>query len=107
MSRTVPVGPLTGAGSAGTDLDFAAVVENAVQHGISSIEEGGIVEISASRKGEFLELQVHVTGRRQGEARPAHCGVGLPNVNPARTTLRQRLPSQIGSASCRESTESH
>src|SRR5262249_2582853 len=54
---------------------------NAVQHGISSIEEGGLVEISASRKGEFLELQVHDTGRRQGEARPAHCGVGLPNVN--------------------------
>jgi signal transduction histidine kinase len=65
------------------------LVENAVKHGISHVEAGGRVEISARRENGSLVLSVSDTGAGFAAVDSDGAGLGLDNI-------RQRLESYYG-----------
>ena len=68
-------------------LFLLPLVENAIKHGISPAEEGGMVVISCVRAGDWIQLVVENSGQvLQGERR----GVGLGNLE-ARMALWTEL----------------
>ncbi|MEM1054219.1 MAG: histidine kinase [Bacteroidota bacterium] len=67
------------------------LVENAVGHGISAMEGGGTLTVSARREGGDLVLDVHDTGPGPAENRLEAGGVGLRNT-------RERLDALYGDA---------
>lgn len=56
------------------------IVENAIRHGISSCEGGGLIETFIKRHGSVLQLTVRDTG--SGQMAPSHKGngIGLKNT---------------------------
>jgi signal transduction histidine kinase len=64
-----------------------SLVENAIKHGLNPLPSGGAVRISASHRGEALEVSVIDTGR--GMADQIGSGVGLSNI-------RARLAALFG-----------
>lgn len=68
------------------------LAENAVKHGISELEEGGLVEVSVLSSDDLIHLAVKNTGRLDGqESLQEKLGVGLQNI-------RQRLQLLYGKA---------
>jgi len=66
-------------------MALLTLVENAVRHGIDPAEDGGRIEVRASRSGEVLRVQVLDTGvGLRANAEGAGGGTGLAN-------LRERL----------------
>jgi sensor histidine kinase YesM len=67
-----------------------SLVENAVEHGLEPLAEGGSVRIAATRTGDRLRVTIADTGRGlgAGSERPGQ-GVGLANV-------RERLAALFG-----------
>lgn len=66
------------------------IVENAIVHGVGTLEEGGKITISARQFGEFLELTVCDNGCGMNEGVLEHIleqnpssrsGIGLKNVH--------------------------
>jgi hypothetical protein len=57
---------------------LTTLAENAIQHGLAPLPEGGYVKISARAEGGALRLQVADTGR--GFDAHAGAGVGLANI---------------------------
>jgi len=53
------------------------LVENAIKHGISPADQGGVVVIACARAGTVIQLQVENTG---SALRPGPRGVGLGNL---------------------------
>lgn len=76
-------------------LLLQALVENAIQHGLEPLVNGGEVRISANRQGALLHLQVYDNGagsRTDLNAAPSgHKSFGAQQV-------RERLATQYGSA---------
>ena len=74
-------------------LVLQPLVENAVKHGLAPLEEGGAVEVRATREGNALVITVADTGR--GLTTEPHTtakgGIGLENV-------RRRLDRLYGGA---------
>jgi len=63
------------------NLILQPLVENAIKHGVSKIDEAGRIEIHAHREGEQLILAVRDNGPRVGESGlRAGEGVGLRNT---------------------------
>ncbi len=56
------------------------LVENAVKHGISASETGGVLRIGARRDGRDLRLTVANTGLPLGESNLGGTGIGLRNL---------------------------
>jgi signal transduction histidine kinase len=75
------------------NLILQPLVENAIKHGVSKIDEEGRIEIQARREGECLVLCVRDNGPRVGDdgLRSSSEGVGLRNT-------RQRLAELYGEA---------
>jgi two-component system LytT family sensor kinase len=74
------------------NLILQPLVENAVQHGIAPLEEGGQIEISSRRAGDQLLLQVRDNGRGLvTNGIKTSNGVGLANT-------RARLENLYGDA---------
>jgi LytS/YehU family sensor histidine kinase len=74
------------------NLILQPLVENAIKHGVSKIEDGGRIEIRAARDGDRLVLSVRDNGPAlSGQEPPATEGVGLSNT-------RARLEQLYGSA---------
>jgi len=72
------------------NLILQPLVENAIKHGVSKIDEEGRIEIHARREGDRLVLNVRDNGPRVGESGlRAGEGVGLRNT-------RQRLAELYG-----------
>jgi sensor histidine kinase YesM len=65
-------------------LSLITLVENAVQHGIDPTENGGLIEVRASRAGSKVLLQVIDSGAGLNSTDRAGNGTGLQN-------LRERL----------------
>jgi len=66
------------------------LVENAIQHGLNQVPEGGVLTLGARRDGDRLELRVADTGAGMpagGAQRPD--GIGLTNI-------RERLQAMYG-----------
>jgi len=55
------------------------LVENAIKHGIAAIPEGGIITISAARKGGFVEIMLENPVDSDSE-HPQGLGIGLKQV---------------------------
>lgn len=72
-------------------LILQPIVENAVKHGISKRLQGGMIQISASRSGETLNLTVFNDGPKLPATAIDGCGIGSANV-------RSRLSSLYGNA---------
>jgi hypothetical protein len=72
------------------DLLLQPLVENAVEHGVESRPEGGIVRITARRNGDQLEILVQDDGKGPGET-TAGRGLGL-------STTKERLRELFGDA---------
>ena len=53
------------------------LVENAIQHGVGALREGGRIEISSTRNGHTLELRI---SNKVGEKQSHGAGVGLGNT---------------------------
>jgi sensor histidine kinase YesM len=66
------------------------IVENAIKHGISQCENEGLVEVSATREGDFMEVLVRDTGSGQPVRKQNGYGIGLSNT-------RERLAHFYGS----------
>ncbi len=69
-------------------LVLQPLVENAVQHGIASSDQGGELRISAQRENGFLHLEVRDSGPgmpQQGES--VNVGIGLSNTKARLRTL--------------------
>jgi LytS/YehU family sensor histidine kinase len=56
------------------------LVENAIQHGISPIPQGGVVRISSQLSDSWVYFQIEDDGVGMGEGNVAGRGVGLSNV---------------------------
>lgn len=65
------------------------LVENAVRHGVAPLEQGGTIDISACRQGEWLIIDVADTGAGCDSDEAMRQGVGLANV-------RERLAHTYG-----------
>ena len=78
------------------DLLLQPLVENAVEHGVESRPEGGVVRIAARRNGDQLEILVQDDGVGPGET-TAGRGLGL-------STTRERLRELFGDAASVELT---
>ena len=77
-------------------LFFQPLVENAIRHGISNLEEGGEIEIRAERRNGMIHLQVRDNGPGIPDLRAGLSkGIGLSNT-------RARLEKLYGPASCLE-----
>jgi hypothetical protein len=64
------------------------LVENAIQHGISSSSKPGCLQIRARREGEFLHLQVRDSGPGlPASGQPTHPGIGLANTQARLRTI--------------------
>ena len=76
-------------------LLLQALVENAIQHGLEPLIDGGEVRITAKRQGELLQLQVYDNGAGSttdlNAAPGTHKGFGAQQV-------RERLATQYGPA---------
>lgn len=79
-------------------LILQPLVENAIEHGIAGRRAGGVLELSAARRGAALVLRVADDGPGLDAERPGR-GVGLENTrsrlaqlyaNAAQLTLRRR-----------------
>lgn len=90
-SRSKPVPPML----------LQQLVENAVKHGISKLQAGGEIHVTAGVAGRNLELCVENTGALTGER---GTGVGLRNArerlqfmggNDARLDLEQVAPNRV------------
>lgn len=56
------------------------MIENAIQHGISRCEEGGVIQINANRRESRLRVTVRDSGPgMDGNGKPGH-GIGLQNT---------------------------
>lgn len=62
------------------------MIENAIKHGISNLEKGGVVEVRAFDDGESVNLEVRNSGNL---SKVVDLGVGLKNI-------KQRLSLQYG-----------
>ena len=71
------------------NLILQPLVENAIKHGVSKIDEEGRIEINARREGERLILCVRDNGPRVTESGLTGEGVGLRNT-------RERLEQLYG-----------
>ena len=80
------------------------LVENAIQHGIEPLVEGGLVSVQATRCGDKLRVQVTDTGRGMTAAGSAAAGVGIANVSErlqaiygekARLIIEENRPSGV------------
>ena len=78
------------------DLLLQPLVENAVEHGVESRPEGGVVRIAARRNEDQLEILVQDDGVGPGET-TAGRGLGL-------STTRERLRELFGDAASVELT---
>lgn len=56
------------------------IVENAVQHGIAPLEEGGIIEASVKRVGDKLWMDVKDNGCGPNDSKTKGHGIGMQNV---------------------------
>jgi two-component system, LytTR family, sensor kinase len=65
-------------GASVPNLMLQPLVENAIKHGVTSIDGPSTITISAARAGDELRLEVRDNGR--GVARDARPGVGLSNT---------------------------
>lgn len=81
--------PATLADTAVPTMMLLTLVENALKHGVGPVVEGGLIRVSATRRGGTLLLKVADSGRGL-EVRHGH-GTGLANV-------RQRLLMLYGDA---------
>lgn len=79
-------------------LILQPLVENAVNHGIAHLVEGGTINIKARRNGTRLHLSIE-NPRDPDRARSKGSGLGLENV-------RRRLGTQFESVARLETTES-
>jgi len=74
------------------NLILQPLVENAIEHGVSEMEEGGHIEIAARREGDDLVLSVRDNGPGMDQEIPLReNGVGLRNT-------RERLEGMYGDA---------
>lgn len=74
------------------NLILQPLVENAVEHGVSGLEDGGRIDIVARREGNDLILSVHDNGPGIGPEVPLReNGVGVRNT-------RERLEGMYGDA---------
>jgi LytS/YehU family sensor histidine kinase len=65
------------------------IVENAIRHGIAHCENEGLVETSARREGNLLELRVRDSGSGpNGHSTPGN-GIGLKNTRERLTHFYQ------------------
>lgn len=65
------------------------IIENAVRHGISRCDEGGLIQVVAERRGSCLHITIGDNGPGiDGRAEPGH-GIGLANT-------RERLEHFFG-----------
>jgi sensor histidine kinase YesM len=56
------------------------IVENAIKHGISPMEAGGLIETSVKRSGDTLLMQVKDNGRGPGNLDTKGHGIGMQNI---------------------------
>ncbi len=56
------------------------IVENAIKHGISPMEAGGLIETSIKRSGDTLLMQVKDNGRGHGNFNTKGHGIGMQNI---------------------------
>lgn len=56
------------------------IVENAVQHGIAPLEEGGMIETSVKRVGDRLWMNVRDNGCGPKDSKTKGHGIGMQNV---------------------------
>jgi two-component sensor histidine kinase len=56
------------------------IVENAIKHGISPMEAGGLIEASVKRSGDTLWMQVKDNGRGPGNSGTKGHGIGMQNI---------------------------
>ena len=61
-------------------LILQPLIENAVKHGVLTLEEGGFVSVNAARRNGSLRLSVTDNGPGITKERPAIAGVGLRNT---------------------------
>lgn len=73
------------------NLILQPIVENAIQHGIAEMEANGCIEIQASRRNGWLQLQVRDNGAGIPASLPKKQGIGLSNT-------RSRLKQHFGTA---------
>lgn len=59
---------------------IVTLVENALEHGLAPLPEGGTVSIGARREGERLIVEVADTGAGIGAAPKAGMGIGIANA---------------------------
>ena len=62
------------------------LIENSIKHGISTLKDGGVVEVHANEKDGFVVLEVKNSGSLEGIT---DLGVGIQNI-------KKRLNLQYG-----------
>jgi sensor histidine kinase YesM len=61
-------------------LVLPTLLENAIQHGLAPLPQGGRIDVRVARDGDALVLEVADTGRGFGHAGSGGSGVGLANT---------------------------
>jgi len=56
------------------------IVENAIQHGIAPLEEGGLIETNVKRVGDKLWMEVKDNGRGPTDSNTKGHGIGMQNI---------------------------
>jgi len=56
------------------------LVENAIQHGIAPLEEGGLIETHVKRVGDMLQMEVKDNGRGPIDSSTQGHGIGMQNI---------------------------